>query len=410
MKKIISIIAAALIACNLLGLFPEIAGIEIPSFAVTASAAGYSTGEYRVTANEGVNVRKGPSTSYGKRGAAPKGTTFTVSYVDENFGFTNTIYTCSNGYVSGYVYLPACTAISTASDSADTSSSVSEGTKIVNTNYSGYSLDCFAGYTEIETLITVYPTHKAANQQFQFIKSPYEGFYYIKAAYCDLYWNINYNPYGNQYKKLQLYTLDKTASNMLFKLEPKSSGGYGIQAYCGDKLAYNRYGEVYGTMDSVSDFYSTFYLEDVASSSPTVSNRPCSLSKMNSYADTYWRNPNPNYPFYENNDCANYVSQLLAESGLPTDDIWFSGSSAWVGVYSLKNYFVSRKNIEYIPGPSVRDIQAGDIIYTDNGTHVMMVREIRNNRVYATGHTNNRQNLCITVTINGVLKTSTLFS
>lgn len=410
MKKIISIIAAALIACNLLGLFPEIAGIETPSFAVTASAAGYSTGEYRVTANEGVNVRKGPSTSYGKRGAAPKGTTFTVSYVDGNFGFTNTIYTCSNGYVSGYVYLPACTAISTASDSADTSSSVSEGIKIVNTNYSGYSLDCYAGYSDIETLVTLFTTHKAVNQQFQLLKSPYAGFYYIKAAYCDLYWNINYNPYGNQYKKLQLYTLDKTASNMLFKLEPKSNGGYGIQSYCGDKLAYNRYGEVYGTMDSVSDFYSTFYLEDIASSSPTVSNRPCSLSKMNEYADLWWNRRNTKYNYYDNNDCANYVSQLLAESGLATDNSWYSGSYAWVNVYGLKNYLEDTHNIEYISRPSVSDIQPGDIIYTNNGGHVMMVREIRNNRVYATGHTNNRQNLCITVTINGVLKTSTLFS
>ena len=76
-------------------------------FAVTASAASYKTGQYQVAANSGVNVR--PSINSSSRyGAASKGTTFKVTQVSGNWGYTPSIY-CANGKtVSGWICLDYC--------------------------------------------------------------------------------------------------------------------------------------------------------------------------------------------------------------------------------------------------------------------------------------------------------------
>ena len=73
----------------------------------SANAASYSTGSYSVTASSGVNVRRGAGTNYAKIGAAKKGTTFTVTKISGNWGYTSGIK-CTNGTQSGWVSLNYC--------------------------------------------------------------------------------------------------------------------------------------------------------------------------------------------------------------------------------------------------------------------------------------------------------------
>lgn len=76
-------------------------------FAITASAAYYSTGNYAVASNSGINVRPYVNAS-SRYGAASKGTNFKVTQVDGNWGYTPSIR-CANGRtVSGWVCLDYC--------------------------------------------------------------------------------------------------------------------------------------------------------------------------------------------------------------------------------------------------------------------------------------------------------------
>ena len=47
---------------------------------------------------------------------------------------------------------------------------------------------------------------------------------------------------------------------------------------------------------------------------------------------------NPDYNFYDNVDCANFVSQSLYAGGLKDDDTWYAYSDAWVSCTHLRNY------------------------------------------------------------------------
>lgn len=79
----------------------------ISTTAISVSAASYSNGSYSVTANGGVNVRRGAGTNYSKVGAAKKSTTFTVTKISGNWGYTSNIQ-CTNGTKSGWVSLDYC--------------------------------------------------------------------------------------------------------------------------------------------------------------------------------------------------------------------------------------------------------------------------------------------------------------
>lgn len=404
--KIIAFISAIALTVSTLIFLPEISDSKAAnSFIITASAASYSTGEYIVNASDGVNIRTGPSTGYRKKGAASKGTRFTVTAVSSEWGYTDSIYACGYGNEDGYVYLPACRMVS--SSSVPSKSPIENNSEYIISTNLGYVLDCYGGYSENETPVTLYSEHSGPNQVFIISESPYPEFFYIRASYCDKYFNVNFNPYSNQYKKLQLYDLTSDSANMLFKMIP-SNNGYKLQTHYGDLLAYDKSGSVYATSDYVDEYYSTFYLEKISSSGSAQS--LCSLEKAINYCDTYWNNYNTAYPKYKNNDCANYVSQIIHESGLQDDNEWTPESYAWVNVYGLKSYFCNKNgyNLKYISKPSASQIAAGDIVYTSSG-HVMFVREVSNGRVYASGHTNNRQKMAIT-SFYGVIKTSELFN
>lgn len=80
----------------------------ISTFSITANAASYTPGTYKVAVNNGVNVRRGAGTGYSKVGAASKNVSFTVNKVNGSWGYTSRIK-CTNGYKSGWILLSNCT-------------------------------------------------------------------------------------------------------------------------------------------------------------------------------------------------------------------------------------------------------------------------------------------------------------
>ena len=132
--------------------------------------------------------------------------------------------------------------------------------------------------------------------------------------------------------------------------------------------------------------------------------------KLLNYAATYWNKRNYNYNYYNNNNCANFVSQCLVAAGMPTNNTFKNGTAAFVYVPNLKNYLMNTYNVKYISRPSAGNIQVGDILYTSSG-HVMVVTAKSGNNIYATGNTNNRYNLKISSNyFYAVLKTSELMN
>ncbi len=128
------------------------------------------------------------------------------------------------------------------------------------------------------------------------------------------------------------------------------------------------------------------------------------------YAKAYWNKANPNYSYYSGNNCANFVSQCLVAAGVPSTNEFCNGSYAFVNVGGLRDYFRKTYGITYTSSPSASEIQAGDVIYTNNGGHVMIVMYKSGQKIYASGNTNNRDCLNVGIgAISGVLKTSKLF-
>ncbi len=147
-----------------------------------------------------------------------------------------------------------------------------------------------------------------------------------------------------------------------------------------------------------------------SSSSASVSNSKYSFSSAYNYAKKYWDTKNNAYNYYPKKNCANFVSQILVASGVPTSSTWKNGTYAFVNVDGLKSYFKNNYNIKYMSNPSASDIKVGDVIYTNNGGHVMFVMSKSGNTIYASGNTNNRDEIVVSISIiSGVLKTSALF-
>lgn len=142
----------------------------------------------------------------------------------------------------------------------------------------------------------------------------------------------------------------------------------------------------------------------------TVANKKLNFNSAYNYAKSYWNKRNNKYSYYSGNNCANFVSQCLVAAGMATSNTWKNGEYAFINTTGLRNYFVNNYKVSYKNKPKASDIAVGDVIYTNNGSHVMFVMSKSGNTIKASGNTNNRD--CITVGINGisgVLKTSKLF-
>lgn len=95
-------------------------------FIIPMTVEAYSNGNYKVTASSGLNVRGGPGTSNAIKGAATKGTQFTVTAINGNWGKTDSIK-CTNGYQSGWVCLSYCSYISSGSSDSNNNSKTGNG-------------------------------------------------------------------------------------------------------------------------------------------------------------------------------------------------------------------------------------------------------------------------------------------
>lgn len=80
-----------------------------------ASAASYSTGQFKINTKSGCNVRKGAGTKYGILGSAKNGTSFTVTKVSGSWGYGS--IKCTNGYKTGWVCLDYCSKTPNPDDS-----------------------------------------------------------------------------------------------------------------------------------------------------------------------------------------------------------------------------------------------------------------------------------------------------
>ena len=120
-SEILLRVSAALLAAVLTvgtASFPEKSPVNSDTAVIVADAA-YSKGEYKVSDSDGVNVRKGAGTKYGKVGAAAKGKKFTVTKISGDWGYTESIQ-CTNGKKAGWVCLKYCSKVKSDTSKAGT--------------------------------------------------------------------------------------------------------------------------------------------------------------------------------------------------------------------------------------------------------------------------------------------------
>jgi len=234
---------------------------------------------------------------------------------------------------------------------------------------------------------------------FTFMPSGYFGESAAITAYADVATNqtLRKGSRGNAVKQLQ-QSLNSLGYNC-----GTPDGVYGNNTY----NAVRRFQSNNGlTVDGIAGYKTLTAINNKLHSKTVRLNK----QKFLNYAKTYWNKRNTSYNYYSNNNCANFVSQCLVAAGMPTNNTFKNGSSAFVYIPSLKSYLINNYNVKYISRPSASNIQVGDILYTSSG-HVMVVTAKSGNSVYATGNTNNRYNLRISSNnFYAVLKTSALMS
>lgn len=137
-QKIVACSVATIIAVATL-VYPQSEVLISHNYTITASA--YSTGNYRVNVSAGIAVRSSPQVGNnrvdgGSGCGSPKGTTFNVTKISGNWGYTDSIATVgSKGNVAGWVCLSNCSYIGGGSSSSSSNSSVS-GNYVVRVNTS----------------------------------------------------------------------------------------------------------------------------------------------------------------------------------------------------------------------------------------------------------------------------------
>lgn len=113
-----------------------------------------------------------------------------------------------------------------------------------------------------------------------------------------------------------------------------------------------------------------------------------------SYALKYAYSYNPNYTSYKGKggDCANFVSQCLYNGGIAKTSSWKPGSTQWINCGGLKTFLCSTLGCKYISQPSASQIDVGDVMYYNNGSHVCIVSKIENGVPKVCGHTTDTKN------------------
>lgn len=127
------------------------------------------------------------------------------------------------------------------------------------------------------------------------------------------------------------------------------------------------------------------------------------------YAERWWNDSNPNYPYFEDNDCTNYISQCLRAGGIPMvgqpnrNKGWWMGednwSFSWSVAHAFRWYLSSDTNTfhaKLTDHPS--KLQIGDVICYDfegdgRWDHsTIVVAKDSENMPLVNAHTNNSRN------------------
>ena len=138
------------------------------------------------------------------------------------------------------------------------------------------------------------------------------------------------------------------------------------------------------------------------------------------YALKYAETPNPNYKYFPNADCTNFVSQCLHAGGWPEQGKYCSGSStSWyydwgwrpgysntwavandfgrfVSIYSGRGHAYSLAH-----KPWAQYFKIGDVVQMDKNRdgrwdHTMIITRITNSDMYMTYHSENKKNISLT--------------
>lgn len=102
---------------------------------------------------------------------------------------------------------------------------------------------------------------------------------------------------------------------------------------------------------------------------------------------------NESYPYsstYAHNDCADYVSQALYESGIPLSGNWQIRSSTWNTVSGLVDHMVNRGI--FVEATSTEPITAGSVVRMGSG-HIVMITYADTVSLKYSGHTHDRKNV-----------------
>lgn len=130
------------------------------------------------------------------------------------------------------------------------------------------------------------------------------------------------------------------------------------------------------------------------SSNPTSCNVCGANSSCGMYVDTTKYNQNYSNYASQHADCANFVSQALCEGGIPTDNVWRAGSTAWINVSSLTNYMTSNG---YWSSITYNIVQPGDIVRYTSMSHIVMITAFDGATYRCSGHTNDQRNAVISI-------------
>lgn len=172
-------ISAALAACCMT------VSAVIPTTAMLSANAAYSTGTYTVS-GQSANIRETPGDSI--LGYAVKGSTFSVSKIDDSWGYSDSIPATNGKKIAGWIFLENCALTSTPSDTG-TSASYAVGSKvqIANTNEVNFRTGASTSYSKIGTIPrdTVLTVMEVSGAWLRVNYNGKDGWF--KSTYCKAY-------------------------------------------------------------------------------------------------------------------------------------------------------------------------------------------------------------------------------
>lgn len=432
-KKILSVILASVMCLTSLVTTEAMTGSSVIS--ITAEAASYKTGTYKVTHSNGVNVRKKASTSAAVVGASAKGTTFTVKEIKTAGGYTwgrTDSIKCTNGKKSGWVALKYCTyqAPKSAEISFKDVSFPSSVTKGKGQHLAG-TISSTQNITKIKAAVDNYTTNKTV---MEYTVTPNSKSYALYDS--DLDWSLSFGklPEGDYRLVYHVWSGSSTRSmNMLFSVKAEAPAASDTSNAEDTSDKEGAFLDLKASLAYAKEWYGTH-----TDKNGKVLYRSNSGGNPGSYNDDVYMNYKS-----KSSDCANFVSQILVAGGMPMDEQFkgdkYNLTAAFRGFDHLKVYLYNTYGVKTIMRKShikyceiddryskgtlnkvvksvdtlkLSDIKPGDIIITNKDQHVMFVNKIKNGYVYAYGHTSDRNGEKHAVSldyIEGVIKTSELY-